>query len=155
MALTSWTPTGSLMSEPIAMPAALQWKGIAEIIAKGLQGLQTSALIVMALAALAAVLIEGAKLASPDRIRLWAVSVGPGVVRPPESTFAMFAGSLVFWPMGSGRWVLADGPASQDCRHLRPPLQGERQRADLRRVECERCADGHSQYQHQCDVELS
>ena len=92
--------TSTLVSEQFAMPAALQWKGVAEIIAKGLQGLPTSALIAMALAAVAAVLIEGAKLATKGRFPLSAVSVGLGVVLPPESTFAMFVGAFVFWIMG-------------------------------------------------------
>ena len=73
---------------------------MAEIIAKGLQGLPTSALIAMAFAAVAAVLIEGAKLATKGRFPLSAVSVGLGVVLPPEATFAMFVGAFVFWIMG-------------------------------------------------------
>ncbi len=91
--------TTTMVTEQFAMPAALQWKGVAEIIAKGLQGLPTSALIAMAVAALAAVLIEGARIASRGRFQLSAVSVGLGVVLPPEASFAMWVGALIFWLM--------------------------------------------------------
>jgi OPT family oligopeptide transporter len=92
--------TSTLVSEQFAMPAALQWKGVAEIIAKGLQGLPSSALIAMGFAAVAALLIELARVLSKSRFQLSAVSVGLGVVLPPEATLAMFVGALVFWLMG-------------------------------------------------------
>jgi OPT family oligopeptide transporter len=91
--------TSTIISEQFAMPAALQWKGVAEIIAKGLHSLPTSALIAMAVAALAAVLIEGARIVTKGRFPLSAVSVGLGVVLPPESTFMMWLGALLFWFM--------------------------------------------------------
>jgi OPT family oligopeptide transporter len=92
--------TATLLSEQFSMPAAVQWKGVAEIIAKGLQGLPTSAVVAMGFAALAALLIEGAKIVTKGRFQLSAVSVGLGVVLPPEATLAMWIGALVFWLMG-------------------------------------------------------
>lgn len=62
--------TSTLVSEQFAMPVALQWKGVAEIIAKGLHGLPTSALIAMGLAALAAVLIRRRQAGHPRPISL-------------------------------------------------------------------------------------
>ena len=92
--------TATILSEQFAMPAALQWKGVAELIAKGLQGLPNSALIAMAVAAVAAVVIELARVFTKGRFPLSAVSIGLGVVLPPESVLAMFAGALLFWVMG-------------------------------------------------------
>lgn len=92
--------TASIVSEQFAFPAALQWKGVAEIIGKGFGGLPESALITMAVAVVAAVAIELARVATRGRFGLSAVSVGLGVVLPPESTFAMFVGALIFWLMG-------------------------------------------------------
>jgi OPT family oligopeptide transporter len=92
--------TATLVSDQFAMPAAMQWKGVAEIIAKGLQGLPTSALVAMAVAVAAAVAIEVARIATKGRFALSSVSIGLGVVLPPESTFAMFVGALIFWVMG-------------------------------------------------------
>ncbi len=90
----------TILSEQFAMPAALQWKGVAEIITKGLQSLPTSAVISMAFAAFAAAAIEIAKLKTKGRFPLSAVSIGLGVVLPPESTFAMWLGAMIFWWAG-------------------------------------------------------
>jgi uncharacterized oligopeptide transporter (OPT) family protein len=82
------------------MPGALQWKGVAEIIAKGVGSLPSSAIIAMVVAALAAVVIEVLRLVTKGRFPLSAVSIGLGVVLPPESSFMMWVGALVFWWMG-------------------------------------------------------
>lgn len=92
--------TTTIISEQFAMPGALQWKGVAEIIAKGFGGLPTSALITMAFAVVIAIGIELARVATRGRFPLSSVSIGLGVVLPPESTFAMFLGALLFWLMG-------------------------------------------------------
>jgi uncharacterized oligopeptide transporter (OPT) family protein len=86
-----------LVSDQFAMPAAVQWKGVAEIIAKGVGGLPTSALVAMGVAVLAAVAIELAKIFTKGRFKLSSVSIGLGVVLPPEATFAMWVGALIFW----------------------------------------------------------
>ncbi len=90
----------NMVSDQFAFPAALQWKGVAEIIAKGVSALPTSAIVSMVVAALAAAAIEIARMATKGRFGLSAVSIGLGVVLPPEATFAMFVGALVFWIMG-------------------------------------------------------
>lgn len=90
----------TLVTDQFAMPAALQWKGVADIIAKGISGLPTSALISMAVAALAAVAMEVARIKTKGRFQLSAVATGLGVVLPPESVLAMFVGALLFFFMG-------------------------------------------------------
>ena len=89
----------SIISEQFAFPAALQWKGVAEIITRGLSGLATSAVISIAVAAIAAFAIEVARILTKGRVALSAVSIGLGVILPPESTLGMFVGALVFWIM--------------------------------------------------------
>ncbi|MGQ3051484.1 MAG: OPT family oligopeptide transporter [Roseateles sp.] len=89
----------TLVSDQFAMPAALQWKGVADIIAKGLKGLPTSALISMAVAALAAVAMEVARIKTKGRFQLSAVATGLGVVLPPEAVLAMFVGAVLFFAM--------------------------------------------------------
>ena len=49
---------------------------------------------------LLAIAIELARVFTKGRFPLSAVSIGLGVVLPPESTFAMFVGALIFWLMG-------------------------------------------------------
>ena len=92
--------TASMVSDQFAFPAALQWKGVAELIAKGLTALPYSAVVSMVVAAVAAAAIEIARIVTKGRFPLSAVSIGLGVVLPPEATFAMWVGAMVFWLMG-------------------------------------------------------
>jgi len=89
----------TIISEQFAMPGAIQWKGVAEIITKGLTSLPQSAIIAMAVAAVTAVAVEVARIVTKGRSGLSAVAIGLGVVLPPESTLAMFVGALIFWIM--------------------------------------------------------
>ena len=92
--------TASMVSDQFAFPAALQWKGVAELIAKGLTELPYSAVVSMVVAAVAAAAIEIARIVTKGRFPLSAVSIGLGVVLPPEATFGMWVGAMVFWIMG-------------------------------------------------------
>ena len=87
----------TIVSEQFAMPAALQWKGVADLIARGFNNLPASALISMAVAAVAAVIFEVLRIRTKGRFPISAVSVGLGVVLPPEACFAMWVGALIFW----------------------------------------------------------
>jgi uncharacterized oligopeptide transporter (OPT) family protein len=51
-------------------------------------------------AAVSAAAIEIARIVTKGRFPLSAVSIGLGVVLPPEATFAMWVGAMVFWLMG-------------------------------------------------------
>jgi len=90
----------TLVTDQFPFPAAMQWKGVAELIAKGVSGLPTSAVVAMAVAAVLAALFEGAAVATRGRFPLSAVSIGLGVVLPPEAVVAMFLGALFFHLMG-------------------------------------------------------
>lgn len=92
--------TATIVSDQFAMPGAQQWKGVAELIAKGVGSLPTSAVISMIVAAIAAVCMEVARIVTKGRFPLSAVSIGLGVILPPESCFAMWIGALIFWWMG-------------------------------------------------------
>ncbi|MDT8997978.1 OPT family oligopeptide transporter [Paucibacter sp. APW11] len=89
----------TMVSDQFAMPAALQWKGVAELIAKGVKGLPYSALVAMGFAAVTAVVLEVLRIRSRGKFPLSAVSIGLGVVLPPESVLAMWLGALLFWFM--------------------------------------------------------
>ncbi len=90
----------TIISDAFAFPAALQWKGVAELISKGVSSLPHSAVVSMIVAAAAALFIEIAKILTKGRFPLSAVSIGLGVVLPPEASFAMWIGALIFWIMG-------------------------------------------------------
>jgi uncharacterized oligopeptide transporter (OPT) family protein len=86
-----------MITDQFAFPAVVQWKGVSEIIAHGFHGLPTSAIYAVAVAAVAAVVIEGARILTRGRSGLSAVSIGLGAVLPPESTFMMWIGALAFF----------------------------------------------------------
>ncbi|MEP6502956.1 MAG: OPT/YSL family transporter, partial [Betaproteobacteria bacterium] len=73
---------GTIVTEKFPMPAAVQWQGVAEIIAKGFHGAPTTAVAAAAIAAVVALLMEFARIATKGRFPLSAVSVGLGVVLP-------------------------------------------------------------------------
>lgn len=92
--------TATIVSDQFAFPAALQWKGVAELIAKGVSSLPHTAVISMMVAAIAALCLEVARIVTKGRFPLSAVSIGLGVVLPPESCLAMWLGAMLFWWMG-------------------------------------------------------
>jgi uncharacterized oligopeptide transporter (OPT) family protein len=89
----------TMVSDNFAFPAALQWKGVAELIAKGVSALPYSAIVSMIVAAISAAAIEIVRMVTKGRFPLSAVSIGLGVVLPPEATFAMWVGAMIFWVM--------------------------------------------------------
>jgi uncharacterized oligopeptide transporter (OPT) family protein len=91
--------TSHIISEQFAFPAAMQWKGVAELIAQGFKNLSMSAIISMLVASIAAIAIESAAIISKGRFPISSISIGLGVVLPPESVFAMWTGALIFWWM--------------------------------------------------------
>ncbi len=92
--------TATIVSEQFAMPAAIQWKGVAELIAKGISNLPASAIVAMIVAAVCAASIEITNIVTRGRMPLSAVAIGLGVVLPPEYSLPMWVGALLFWFMG-------------------------------------------------------
>lgn len=103
--------TGTLVSEQFAMPAALQWKGVADLIAKGVSNLPASAIWSMGAAAVCALTFEILRIRTKGRFPISAVSLGLGVVLPPEATFAMWIGAFILW------WQGRDHPAPGTRKH--------------------------------------
>jgi uncharacterized oligopeptide transporter (OPT) family protein len=102
----------TIVSDNFAFPAALQWKGVAELIAKGFSALRDSAVVSMIVAAIAAAAIEIARIVTKGRFPLSAVSIGLGVVLPPEATLAMWVGAMIFWVMRR-RYAVAGTPGNR------------------------------------------
>lgn len=84
-------------------PSALQWKGVSDLVTsifgEGGQGtlLTNSIIWSMVIAGIAGLVMEIARIASRGRFPLSPLPIGLGVVIPPESTIAMFAGAFFFW----------------------------------------------------------
>lgn len=90
----------TIISDQFAMPSALQWKGVADLITNGVSRLPQSAVISMIVAAIVACVFEVTRIKTKGKFPLSAVSIGLGVVLPPESCFAMWVGAMIFWWMG-------------------------------------------------------
>jgi OPT family oligopeptide transporter len=90
----------TLLTDKFPFPKALEWKGVSDLVATGLKGLPTSALVAMAIGAVLAVVIEVLRIRTRGRFPLSAVGIGLGVVLPPDACFMMFLGAFVFWVMG-------------------------------------------------------
>lgn len=91
--------TSTILSDRFAMPAALQWKGVAEIIARGVSHLPYTAVVSMIVAAVSAAVIEIMRIVTKGRFPLSGISVGLGAVLPPDSVLGMWLGAMVFWWM--------------------------------------------------------
>src|ERR1700760_3684660 len=68
-----------IISEKYPMPAAVQWRGVAEIISKGFHGAPVTAIWAAGIAAVAAVVLEALRVVTKGRFPLSAVSIGLGV----------------------------------------------------------------------------
>src|SRR5690606_35006152 len=62
--------------------------------------LTQSIVVSMVVAAIAGVVLEVLRILTRGRFPISPLAIGLGVVVPPESTLAMFAGALFFWFMG-------------------------------------------------------
>ena len=113
------TVADTMVSDKFAFPAALQWKGVSDLVAaifgggSGRQLLTTSIVWSMVIAGCAALVMEALRIRTRNRFPLSPLAIGLGVVVPPESTFMMFLGSLLFWY--AGRRYGAQ-PESRGCR---------------------------------------
>ena len=96
----------TMVSDRFAFPAALQWKGVSDLVAAIFGGgaardlLTTSIVWSMIIAGCAAVVMELLRLRTHNRFPLSPLAVGLGVVVPPDSTCMMFLGALLFWLAG-------------------------------------------------------
>ena len=82
-------------------PSAIQWKGVSELVTAIFGGgsgtlLTRSIVISMVVAAFAGLAMEILRIRTHGRFPLSPLAVGLGVVIPPESTIAMFAGAAFF-----------------------------------------------------------
>ena len=82
-------------------PSAVQWKGVSELVSAifGEAGgtlLTTSIIVSMVVAAIAGLALEIGRIRTKGRFWLSPISIGLGVVLPPDSTIAMFAGAAFF-----------------------------------------------------------
>ncbi len=88
-----------------SFPSALQWKGVSDLVTAIFGGgsgtlLTRSIVISMIVAAVAGLVMEVLRIKTRGRFPLSPLAIGLGVVIPPASTIAMFAGAFLFHWMG-------------------------------------------------------
>ena len=94
----------TMVSDKFTFPAALQWKGVSDLVTavfgEGAGTLLTPSILwSMLIAGVAALVMEVFRIRSEGRFPLSPLAIGLGVVVPPDSTFMMFLGALFFWFM--------------------------------------------------------
>ena len=78
------------------MPGAVQWKGVAEFIQRGMGSLPQSVLWAMLIGGLVALVFELLRITTRGRFPLSGVTLGLGAVLPAESCLCIFTGALFF-----------------------------------------------------------
>jgi uncharacterized oligopeptide transporter (OPT) family protein len=92
-----------MVTGQFGFPSALQWKGVSDLVAavfsQGKSPIPQSAVAAMAIAAAAGLGLELVRILRRKGFPLSPLAIGLGVVIPPDSTVAMFAGAGFFWWM--------------------------------------------------------
>jgi uncharacterized oligopeptide transporter (OPT) family protein len=97
------TVAETMVSDKFAFPAAVQWKGVSDLVAAvfggpGAGGLLTTSIIwSIAIAGFAALVMEVLRIRTQNRFPLSPLAIGLGVVLPPDSSLMMFIGAALFW----------------------------------------------------------
>lgn len=94
---------GVMVTDQFGFPSALQWKGVSDLVAavfsQGKSPIPASAVWAMAIAAVVGLGLELVRILRKKGFPLSPLALGLGVVIPPDSTIAMFAGAGFFWLM--------------------------------------------------------
>lgn len=90
----------TLVTDQFSFPAALQWKGVSDLVTSvfsdGKSPVPESAMWAMLVAAGVGLAFEIARIARKGKFPISPLAIGLGVVIPPDSTIAMFAGAGFF-----------------------------------------------------------
>jgi uncharacterized oligopeptide transporter (OPT) family protein len=96
----------NMVTDQFGFPSALQWKGVSDLVTSIFGGdskhqlLTTSIVTSMIIAGVVGITFELIRVFTKNKFPLSPLAIGLGVVIPPESTFAMFMGAVLFWSLG-------------------------------------------------------
>ncbi|MCA9061508.1 MAG: OPT/YSL family transporter [Planctomycetaceae bacterium] len=93
----------NLQSKQFPMPSVTVWKGVAELLSKGLDQLPESVVMAVIVAGLAALVLEVLRILSRNRLPLSPVAIGLAFVIDFRSAFCMWLGAFLFFLLGVGR----------------------------------------------------
>jgi putative OPT family oligopeptide transporter len=87
----------NLGTDNCPMPAALIWKGVAELLSGGVAGLPQTAVYAALIGAVLGITLEVVRMGTRGRFPLSPVGLGLGTVISWSICFAMFLGAFTFW----------------------------------------------------------
>ena len=96
----------NMVTDQFGFPSAVQWKGVSDLVTSIFGGaaaehlLTPSILTSMIVAGVVGITFELLRVFTKNKFPLSPLAIGLGVVIPPDSTFAMFLGALLFWSLG-------------------------------------------------------
>jgi len=93
----------NIQTEQFPMPAVVIWKGVAEVLTKGLNQLPSSIQTAVIVAAIASLIMEVLRIVSKNKLPLSPVAMGLAFVIDFRSSLCMFTGAFLFWLLGVGR----------------------------------------------------
>lgn len=93
----------NLQSDKFPMPSVTVWKGVAELLSKGLDQLPQSVVTAVVIASGVALVLEITRLLTKNRLPLSPVAMGLAFVIDFKSAFCMWLGAFLFWILGVGR----------------------------------------------------
>jgi uncharacterized oligopeptide transporter (OPT) family protein len=85
------------MDEKYAMPAAITWKAVADVLAEGIHMIKPSARYAALAGILIGVTLEIWRMLTKNRFPLSAVAIGLGLIIHFHTCLSMFTGSFLFW----------------------------------------------------------
>ncbi len=136
----------TMVSDNFAFPAALQWKGVAELIAKGVSALPYSAIVSMVVAAVSA---------ARDRDRANRHQGSLSALRRVDRAGRGASARGDVRDVGGRDDLLGDEAPPSHAGHQGQRVLGRGHGADLRRADFRLGADGHRQCHRECDDGLS
>lgn len=90
----------NLVTEAHPMPAALIWKGVAEVLTQGISKLPTTAVFAAMIGIVLGIVIGSMNVKTKGRFWLSGVGIGLAFVIPFSTCLAMSVGSFIFWFAG-------------------------------------------------------
>lgn len=93
----------NLQSERFPMPSVTVWKGVAELLSKGLDQLPRSVVTAVIVASAVALVLEIGRIVTKNKLPISPVAIGLAFVIDFKSAFCMWLGAFLFWLLGVGR----------------------------------------------------
>ncbi len=84
-------------AEKFSMPAATVWKGVADVLTRGIKEIPKHAAWATLFAVVAGIVLEVSRIVTKNRFPLSPIGLGLGFIIPFHTCFAMFLGAFLFW----------------------------------------------------------